>query len=77
MSVEQAMLAMGDAFGYVPTENLEKVAKVKEKLFGEKGWRKCCCDKNNEARFCISKLCREDIERDGHCKCCAFQKRCF
>ena len=75
MSVEQAMLAMCDAFGYEPTENLEKIAKVKEKFFGEQGWRACPCDRCNAERFCISKLCREEIERDGQCHCNAYRKR--
>ena len=77
MSIDQAMLAICDTMGYEPTEYLERVARAKEKLFSEKCWRNCPCDKDNENRFCISKLCREDIERDGHCKCRAYRRKDF
>jgi len=75
MPIKDAMEAMCDAFGYLPTANLEKVAAAKEKLFGESSWRSCPCDKNDPDRFCISKKCRETIERDGVCGCRCFCKR--
>ena len=32
------------------------------------------CDGNNSARYCISELCRSDIERDGICHCHCYTK---
>lgn len=75
MTIKYAMEAMCDAFGYLPLANLDKVAAAKEKLFGEEGWRSCPCAKNDPERFCISKKCKEDIERDGVCRCGAYCKR--
>ena len=74
MSIKEAMEAVCDVNGYVPTENLEKIAKAKERFFTEAGWQRCPCDKNNPLRFCISPLCRADIERDGCCRCKAYKK---
>lgn len=75
MSIKYAMECMCDAFGYLPMANLEKVARAKEKLFTEKEWRRCPCDKNDPDRYCISKKCQEAIERDGVCGCHCFCKR--
>ncbi len=60
--------------GYYPTPNIEKIAKAKNMMFGEGEWRRCPCDGQNEARYCISDLCRSDIERDGICHCHCYQK---
>ena len=63
------MMQKCKAAGYTPTENIEKVARAKTKMFGEGEWQRCPCDSSNSARYCISELCRSDIERDGICHC--------
>lgn len=60
--------------GYVPTKNVEKIAKAKTMMFGEKEWNRCPCDGMNENRYCISETCRNDIERDGECHCHCYTK---
>lgn len=54
--------------GYELTEYAEKIAKAKERFFGEKEWQRCPCDPNSD-RACISDRCKEEIARDGHCHC--------
>jgi ferredoxin-thioredoxin reductase catalytic subunit len=29
----------------------------------------CPCDKDNDARYCISDLCKKDIQEKGQCLC--------
>ena len=36
--------------------------------------QRCPCDGQNEKRYCISELCRNDIERDGICHCRCYRK---
>ena len=55
-------------------EDIEKIAKAKNMMFGDNEWQRCPCDGNNEKRYCISELCRSDIERDGICHCRCYQK---
>ena len=43
-------------------------------MFGDAEWQRCPCDGTNEKRYCISELCRSDIERDGICHCRCYQK---
>ena len=59
---------LADVNGYTLTENAEKIANAKLNFFGEKQWAKCPCDPESD-RACISKRCKEDIERDGICHC--------
>ncbi len=69
------MMQKCTAAGYTPTENIEKVARAKTKMFGEGEWQRCPCDSSNSARYCISELCRSDIERDGICHCHCYSKK--
>ena len=69
------MMQKCKAAGYTPTENIEKVARAKAKMFGESEWQRCPCDSSNSARYCISELCRSDIERDGICHCHCYSKK--
>ena len=59
---------------YYPTENIEKIARAKNMMFGDNEWRRCPCDGQNAERYCISELCRSDIERDGICHCHCYKK---
>ena len=69
------MKAKCETAGYVPTANIEKVAKAKSRMFAENEWQRCPCDSSNNARFCISELCKSDIERDGICHCHCYSKK--
>ena len=75
MSIKSCMEAVCDVYGYEPTENLEKIAKAKERFFTEAQWSRCPCDKDNQDRYCISPLCRADIEGKGRCHCGAYRRR--
>jgi hypothetical protein len=55
--------------GLYETANIEKIARAKMMMFGEKEWMRCPCDGNNPARSCVSEMCRKDIEAKGICHC--------
>ena len=69
------MLNNCSEYGYEPTENIEKIARAKNMMFGEAEWSRCPCDGNNEARYCLSELCRSDIEKNGICHCRCYKKK--
>ena len=73
-SILEKMLENCRNAGYEPTENIEKIARAKNMMFGEEEWIRCPCDGKNDNRFCISELCRSDIERDGICHCRCYRK---
>jgi hypothetical protein len=60
--------------GYELTEYAEKIAKAKERFFGEEEWQRCPCDPNSD-RACISDRCKEEIARDGHCHCNCYKAK--
>lgn len=76
MPISDCMRLLADVNGYIPTDKLEKIARAKEKLFGEEPgrWIKCPCDKNNPAKYCISPFCKQTIEETGTCCCGAYRK---
>ena len=54
MTILEKMLGNCESYGLKPTENIEKVAKAKSRMFGEEAWRRCPCDGENEKRYCVS-----------------------
>jgi len=74
-SILEKMLENCASEGYEPTKNVEKIAKAKTMMFGDENWKKCPCDGANEERYCISDLCKSDIERDGECHCHCYQRK--
>ena len=74
MTILEKMKEKCAAAGYVPTANIEKIARAKTMMFGEGEWQRCPCDGNNAARYCISELCRSDIENNGICHCSCYTK---
>ena len=54
MTILEKMLENCKKAGYCTTENVEKVARAKTRMFGEAEWQRCPCDGNNSARYCIS-----------------------
>lgn len=78
MSNEQDMLIwklqkIADRNGLKITELLDSVLAAKERLLGDK-WIYCPCDPENKSRYCGSKLCLNDIKRDGICHCGLFKE---
>lgn len=59
--------------GFKPTANASKIARAKSMLCKD-DWHRCPCDRENEARFCISELCKSDIEKDGICHCRCYER---
>jgi ferredoxin-thioredoxin reductase catalytic subunit len=56
--------------GYTLKEqNIKKIARAKNMLFGKDNWRRCPCDGSNENRYCGSELCTKDIAEKGVCHC--------
>ena len=51
-----------------------EIARAKNMMFGDTEWTRCPCDGKNDNRYCISELCRSDIERDGICHCRCYRK---
>lgn len=64
--IKSMLLRIAKDEGYKPTENFDKVIKAKERMGLRTG---CPCDRGNPDRYCISPLCKSDIEKDGHCQC--------
>lgn len=65
----EQMLSLAKQHKVKPTEHFDKIVNAKER-FGI-GLR-CPCDRDNEARFCISEQCLQDIKETGHCHCNCF-----
>lgn len=74
MNILDKMLEKCQKEGFCPTPNAEKIAKAKNMMFGETQWERCPCDGQNEERYCISDVCRQDIDRDGVCHCHCYTK---
>lgn len=74
MTILEKMLGNCESYGLKPTENIEKMAKAKSRMFGEEAWQRCPCDGENEKRYCVSELCWSDIERNGVCHCRCYAK---
>ncbi|MBO5442698.1 MAG: hypothetical protein J6A33_02790 [Alphaproteobacteria bacterium] len=75
MTILEKMLENCAKAGYTTTKNVEKIAKAKTMMFGDAEWQRCPCDGQNPERYCISELCRSDIERDGICHCNCYTKK--
>lgn len=59
--------------GLKTTELLDSISTVKKGLLGDK-WIYCPCDPENKKRYCGSKLCLNDVEKDGVCHCGLFER---
>lgn len=65
---------VAESNGFGISENAEKIARLKERMFGEEEWERCPCDGMNKERFCCSQLCQSDIRTKGLCHCGLFKK---
>lgn len=70
--LREQLLALARKNGLEPTEYFDKIVKAKEH-FGLT--LRCPCDRDNEDRYCISELCKSDIEKDKTCHCCCWMKK--
>ena len=50
-SILEKMLANCKEAGYEPTENIEKIARAKNMMFGDNEWTRCPCDGKNDNRY--------------------------
>lgn len=75
MNILDEMIKKCNEAGYCTTKNVQKIAKAKNMMFGDKEWQRCPCDGENASRFCISEQCRKDIEEKGICHCNCYQKK--
>lgn len=71
--IEKNILAKAEAEGYGVTENLSSIARAKGRFYGMNSWQLCPCDKIGE-RYCISPLCKEEIEKYGVCHCNLYKR---
>lgn len=63
---------LADVNGFSLSENSEKIANAKLRMFGDEWWR-CPCDGLNKERFCCSQLCQSDARTQGQCHCGLFK----
>lgn len=71
-SVRESLLLLGESEGLEPTEFFDKILKAKEHFGLTNG---CPCDRDNPSRYCISPLCKSDIEKNGTCHCNCWRKK--
>ena len=70
--IKAMLLRLAKAEGYKPTEYFDKIVKAKERMGLRTG---CPCDRGNPDRYCISPLCKSDIEKNGTCHCNCWRKK--
>lgn len=56
------------------TDNVTKIARAKNMMFGVDEWYRCCCDHKNGDRYCMSEQCQKDVEEKGVCFCNLYKK---
>lgn len=64
---------LADENGFVLTENAHRICAFRARA--DISMDKCPCEQNNPKRFCISELCKEDIEKFGRCHCNCYYKK--
>jgi|GEM_PF-368429 len=70
----EKMMEACEKEGVHPSENIEKIARAKNMMFGTAEWYRCPCDGLNQERFCISELCKSDIKQHGVCHCRCYKR---
>lgn len=56
------------------TDNVNKIARAKNMMFGVDEWYRCCCDHKNGDRYCMSEQCQKDVQEKGTCFCNLYKK---
>ena len=65
---------LAELHGFELSQNLQKVANAKSRMFDDE-WERCPCDGHNQERFCCSQLCQSDIRAKGLCHCGLFKRK--
>lgn len=72
--IEQNIRNCAKEHGLDLTNNVTKIARAKNMMFGVKDWYRCCCDHKNEDRYCMSEQCQKDVQEKGVCFCNLYKK---
>lgn len=65
---------LAELHGFELSQNVQKVANAKSRMFDDE-WERCPCDGHNQERFCCSQLCQSDIRAKGLCHCGLFKRK--
>lgn len=65
---------LAELHGFELSQNVQKIANAKSRMFDE-DWQRCCCDSGNNERFCCSQLCQSEIRSNGICHCSLFKRK--
>lgn len=71
MALRDDLLLIAKSKGLEPTDKFDKIIRAKE-MMGIGMY--CPCDSKNKERYCISTLCRKDVEEKGTCHCGCWKK---
>lgn len=72
--IKECIEKIAEENGYELTNNVDSIVKAKHRFFGVENYKLCPCDRNGD-RYCISKHCHEDIEKNGICHCSMYRKK--
>lgn len=73
--IENNIRNCAESHGLGLTDNVTKIARAKNMMFGVDEWHRCCCDHKNGDRFCMSEQCQQDVEEKGVCFCNLYKKK--
>lgn len=71
--IKAKLQKIADRNGLKTTELLDSISTVKKGLLRER-WIYCPCEPDNNKRYCGSKMCLNDVKKDGVCHCGLFRK---
>lgn len=72
MSLKDKLQALADANGAKFSDKADRIIKVKERAIDE---YKCPCYPDDPEHFCISPLCKSEIDTKGRCHCGLYIKK--
>lgn len=72
MSLKDKLQALADANGAEFSDKADRIIKVKERAIDE---YQCPCYPDDPEHFCISPLCKSEIDTKGKCHCGLYIKK--
>ena len=72
MSLKDKLQALADANGAKFSDKADRIIKVKERAIDE---YQCPCYPDDPEHFCISHLCKSEIDPKGRCHCGLYIKK--
>lgn len=72
MSLKDKLQALADANGAKFSDKADRIIKVKERAIDE---YQCPCYPDDPEHFCISPLCKSEIDTKGRCHCGLYIKK--